>query len=91
LNTDGAPFFDGTQPCTQYDVETFFDDSGTLSAGVCTGAISPDATPCPFITACADYAVPRPWLVGVWGGMSHARREKVRKASRIPAIQREWE
>jgi len=91
LNYDGAPFFDGTQPCREYDVEVFFDDSGAISSGVCNGTISRAAQPCPFRAECAAYAIPRPWLVGVWGGLSHAARERQRRTALIPAISREWE
>lgn len=81
-----APRFDGSQPCNQFDVEVFTEDTFWRSAvEVCKT--------CPFIDPCAAYAFERPWIYGVWGGTTKAQRDRRRRRQRLQdRVQRppEW-
>lgn len=66
--------------CAGRDVETFFPGGGCGSnkkaKSICAG--------CPVVADCLEYAMERPWLAGVWGGMSaHQRRDLRREQERV--------
>lgn len=78
-----APLFDGTQPCATTDPEVFFHPTNTRPARrLCQQ--------CPFTVACHEYALPRPWLGGIWAGRSKAQRTRERLERGIAAIPPEW-
>lgn len=37
---------------------------------------------CPVRAACAEYAIDRPHLAGIWGGLTSADRSRIRRQSR---------
>jgi hypothetical protein len=74
--SDLAPYppVDGSQPCAQTDPEAWFPEKGR----------SPDDARrmcgrCTFLEQCRDYALDRPYLLGVWGGTSMRERQRLRR------------
>lgn len=66
--------------CAGADDETFFPGNGR------TRAAREFCTVCPVMAECLAYALERPWLTGVWGGVSaHERRDMRRAASKASA------
>jgi hypothetical protein len=73
--TSTAPYFDGTQVCAQVGVEVYFhDQSWQAAAAICAD--------CPFQAECAQYALDRPWILGVWGGTTKAHRDRIRRRTK---------
>jgi hypothetical protein len=66
------PPVDGSQPCNQ-DPEAWFPEKG----GSVREAKAMCAR-CPFTDACREYALDRPDLLGVWGGLSQRERQQLR-------------
>lgn len=63
--------------CTQVDPELFFPTrgrQGRATRRVCAG--------CPVRVECAEYAIGRSELDGVWGGLSPKQRKAARRARR---------
>lgn len=64
--------------CAQTDPEVFFPEKSEPAAPakkVCRR--------CPVLRSCRDYALDRPELVGVWGGMTAKERERARAAGKV--------
>ena len=64
-----APLFDGTQACATTDPELWFNGSSTAKR-LCRA--------CPFQVECLEYALPKTWLLGTWGGTSRHDRKRIR-------------
>lgn len=68
--------------CAGQDVDAFFPNGGRgrseLARTLC-------AT-CPVVNECLNYAMDRPWLAGVWGGMSAHQRRDIRRKDRKDVV-----
>lgn len=66
--------------CSQTDPDAFFPDKGgtpQIAKDVCAR--------CPVVGECAAFAMARPSLEGVWGGMTQRERQLARYANRREA------
>lgn len=61
--------------CTEVDPELFFPVSGAAAAGTRAKAV---CRTCPVIAQCAQYAIERPELEGIWGGTTANDRRDIR-------------
>ena len=84
--TDGikAPYFDGTQVCTQVDPELFFPNNASETAKL-KKIVKPICSACKFQTECLEYAI-QSTVEGIWAGTSETDRAKLRKQLGIKAI-----
>ena len=80
LNTGGidAPFFDGSQVCSQVDPELFFPEN-KLEAREKIRLTRPLCESCEFRKPCLEYALQHKELHGIWGGFTEWERKRMRK------------
>ena len=72
----GAPDWAEQALCAQSDPEAWFPEAGeaaNLAKAICAR--------CPVLAPCRAYALGRPELRGVWGGLSERERRAVRRAA----------
>lgn len=74
---DGFDWLRGAS-CAGADTEDFFPGGGRGS----TSAAKAFCSTCPVMEECLRYAMERPWLAGVWGGLSAYQRRDLRRAER---------
>lgn len=79
------PRFDGTQPCLETGVESFFPETGEELYHA-PRQLKPICERCPFLQECRDYAISHA-VTGFWGGMTYAERRHERRCLGIRAIQ----
>lgn len=65
------------RPCAQGNPDRFFPGDGTANPkaarALCHG--------CPVANKCGTYAIERPELAGVWGGLTEAERKRLREGA----------
>ena len=70
-----APYFDGTQPCTQTDPEIFFPEN-TVDSRKVRKVVNAICSSCSFKEPCLEYAMSHP-VYGTWGGYTEFERNKL--------------
>lgn len=65
--------------CSGTDPDAFFPD---VENGRAVAVVKRVCAACPVRTACLDYALARPELVGIWGGTTTNQRRQLRKTTR---------
>ena len=71
-----APYFDGTQPCSQTDPEIFFPEVDTSRDVIKTAKNICNS--CEFKEPCIEYAIIT-FSVGIWGGTTDRERQVTRR------------
>lgn len=68
--------YDGRQLCAKEDPEVFFpeDYNDRLAVNVAKDI----CRACPLQISCAEYAIPQPYLDGVWGATTPRERSRLR-------------
>lgn len=73
--------------CAQIgDPDLFFPEEGnrnTDAKAVCNGRPDKGIPPCPVREQCRQWALERPELYGVWGGLGDFDRRKIRRQRRL--------
>lgn len=77
-----APFFDGSQVCSQVDPELFFPDN-KLDAAKKIKTVRPLCASCEFRKPCLEYALKHKDLYGIWGGFTEQERKRMRRIKRV--------
>lgn len=67
--------------CAQTDPELFHPDQGSHGSR----AAKKVCAKCPVLQSCRDYALARPELTGIWGGLTDAERKTIRRRAREAA------
>lgn len=82
--TDGtnAPFFDGSQVCSQVDPELFFPEN-KLDERAKIRITRPLCNSCEFKNPCLEYALANPEVQGTWGGYTESERARMRRIKRV--------
>jgi len=62
--------------CSQTDPELFFPEQGSNDRGRAAKSV---CAKCPVRVPCGRYAILRPDLLGIWGGLTAAERDRIRK------------
>ena len=68
---------EGEQACAGVDTDLFFPPDGWQRAAVERARTI--CRSCPFLAACTAYAMDRPALHGMWGGLTQAERAALRR------------
>ena len=62
------------RPCAHGDADRYFPGDGNANPktarALCHG--------CPVVNKCGTYAIERPDLAGIWGGLTEAERKRLR-------------
>ena len=74
-----APYFDGSQVCTQVDPELFFPETPE-GAKANLRRIKPICNACQFKDPCLEYALNDASLQGIWAGTTETDRRRLRRA-----------
>lgn len=81
------PQFDGSQPCTSVDPESFHPDLGQnadAAKRICKGDPATGKPPCLFLDPCLQYALHHS-VSGIWAGTSGQERRTMRSRLHITA------
>lgn len=70
------PYFFDNPLCKYTDPEIFFPETSNLNSTVSAIKICKQ---CDHEVACAAYAIVRPSIIGIWGGLTHTDRRKMRR------------
>ena len=77
-----APFFDGSQVCSQIDPELFFPED-KLDAQQKIKVVRPICQSCEFKNPCLEYALKHKDLYGIWGGFTEQERKSMRRVKHV--------
>jgi hypothetical protein len=78
-----APYFDGTQPCSQTDPELFF-PSSTGEANKSKKLIRMICNSCEFKEECLEYSLTVD-VYGAWGGYLETERKNMKRQRKLSA------
>lgn len=78
-----APNFEGREACAGVDTEIFFPPEGLRGSDKRAKDI---CARCPVKQRCLDFALPRVWIHGVWGGTNNYERKQMRKRLRSVVV-----
>jgi WhiB family redox-sensing transcriptional regulator len=77
-----APYFDGSQLCSQTDPDLFFPEN-TGQSIVHSRIVKKLCSSCHFKNPCLEYAIMRPELQGLWAGTTHRDRFEIRRKRKL--------